>query len=163
MPNVGRKTLLHNRGVICLRCIYYVLMSKWHKDCLFGQMQMLFVCFHFLPLLHKRPAMSPRQAEQPSSARLSSSLPAMLQFRSRTLLNPNGAGGGKRLCVFPCSKRELEGQNFPERSEGVATLIPPPPISQPPLCPPSLCELNSCTGLLISQEYAVLKVDYRCF
>lgn len=55
---------LHNHGVICLRCNYYVLMSKWHKDCLFGQMRMLFVCFHFLPLLHKGPAISPRQAEQ---------------------------------------------------------------------------------------------------
>lgn len=105
-----------------------------------------FLCFHFLPLLHKSPAISPRQAEQ-----LSWSLPAILQFRSRTLLNPNGSGREKRLCVFPCSKRELEGQNFPQRSEGVATLIFSPHQSIP-LCPPSLCELNSCTGLLISQE-----------
>lgn len=144
---------LHNSHIIWLLC--NVLMSKSHKDSFFGQMWMLFACFHFLPLLHKRPAIPHRQGVQ-----LSWSLPAISQFRSRTLLNPNWAGR-ELFHVFPYCKCELEGQNFPQRSGGRNLDFLSPSVN--PLCPASLCELNSCTGLLISQEYGVLKVDYRAF
>lgn len=150
IPGSEGRHCLHNRRVICLRCNYYVLMSKWHKDCLFGKVQMLFVCFHFLPLLHKRPAISPRQAEQLSIA------------VSQQDVAKSQRSWQRKTTLRLSSQQTRAGRSEFSIAEGVATLIFSPHQSIP-LCPPSSCELNSCTGLLISQEYGVLKVDYRCF
>lgn len=81
------------------------------------------VCFHFLPLLHKTAAISHRQGLQ-----LSWSIPSILRFHSRTLLNPDWAMREKIqsfLCFFLCRctlTHKLEGQKFPWQSQ-VMTLI----------------------------------------
>lgn len=40
------------------------LRNALQKNCLFDQMWMLFECFHFLPLLHKKTAIFHRQGVQ---------------------------------------------------------------------------------------------------
>lgn len=55
------------------------------------------VCFHFLPLLHKMPAISHRHGVQ-----LSWSIPSILRFHSRTLLNPGWARREKKYNLFLC-------------------------------------------------------------
>lgn len=129
LENINHGGLKEDTAYITAMLLDYYAISwcpNHIKIAFFGQMWMLFACFHFLPLLHKRPATPHRQGAQ-----LSWSLPAILQFRSRTLLNPNWAGREKQLFhVFPYCKCEREGQNFPQRS-GVTALIFSPHQSIP--------------------------------
>lgn len=138
----GRKTPPRpcNRRAICLRCSYYAVVSEWRKDCLFGQLRMLLVCFHFLPLLHKRPAISPRAAQLISPCNIA----VPQQDVAKSQRGP--AEEKSDFAPFLAANASWKVGIFQRDRRGSRPRFALPISQFPLLCPASLCELNSCTG-----------------